>query len=211
MAGRRLGVEQAHLVVVGVADRGHALALGRAGTVELDVEAQAFARVGDLHRPGDAVVVDVAAHEVGRLGDDEVDVGSSARTCSVMQERRLDQLAQLAVARTARCRRPGTGPRTRRSAASSQAQPTLSASAKVLYSQAGSIIRSIFVADPLADGVDVGDSCAIGRVAPAVDLEGRVAHLLALLREVGERLRAGQPAGGGRRGRCWRRRAGGPS
>ena len=44
----------------------------------------------------------------------------------------------------------------------------------------------MLVADALAHFQHIGHLACDGRIAPAVDLEGRVAHLLALDREVGE-------------------------
>ena len=42
---------------MGVAERGDAVAVRRARGVELDVEAEGFAEVGELHTAGDAEVV----------------------------------------------------------------------------------------------------------------------------------------------------------
>ena len=74
MAAGRFGVQQAHLVVVCIADGGHALALGRTGAVEFEIDAKRFAGMGQLGYAGDAVVADIAAHVVGGVGEGEVDV-----------------------------------------------------------------------------------------------------------------------------------------
>ena len=67
-------MEQPHFIIIGVADRGHTLALGWAGAVELDVDAQRFTGMGDFDHAGDAIVADIAAHVVGRFGEREVDM-----------------------------------------------------------------------------------------------------------------------------------------
>jgi len=70
-----VGVDQREFVVVRVARRGEAVALGRPGRVELDVEAEPFGHTDDLHRAGDArVVLGVGADEVRRAVGDEVRV-----------------------------------------------------------------------------------------------------------------------------------------
>ena len=66
MAGRCFRVEQAHFVIICIADGSHTLALRRARTVEFNVDAQRFyqrhaypevARLSDFYRPGDDLII----------------------------------------------------------------------------------------------------------------------------------------------------------
>ena len=77
---RRFGVfhtrvDQTQLVIVGVANRGHAMTVGWPGRMDLHVQSEALSRVRDLHQPGDAaVVIRIRAHEIGAIGNDVVHV-----------------------------------------------------------------------------------------------------------------------------------------
>src|SRR6266702_8561977 len=55
--GLDVGVDQAKLVVVRVANGGHAVAVGGPGRVDRDVQAEAFGRVRNLHQASDAAIV----------------------------------------------------------------------------------------------------------------------------------------------------------
>ena len=74
MAGRGFGMEETHFIVVGIADGGHTLALGWAGAVEFNVDAQRFTSIGQLDHAGDAIIAHIAAYIVGGVGNGKVDV-----------------------------------------------------------------------------------------------------------------------------------------
>ena len=159
--------------------------MGGAGSVDFDIEAQAFGGVGDLHGPGEpAVQVGIDADEVGGLGEDEIDVLLEAADVLALQQRRADQFTQFAV---------GVG----RDAAVLErvfvpevvgiiegAADLHGVSEGVVF--AGRVDHQVhLVADGGADGGDGGDFLLDDGVAPAVDLEGRVAPVAALDGEIG--------------------------
>lgn len=68
-----VGAHEGHFVHVGVADGGDAGAVGGAAGVELEVEAEGFAEVGDFHDAGDAhVVFGVGVDHVAAALEEEV-------------------------------------------------------------------------------------------------------------------------------------------
>ena len=70
-----------------------------AARMHLAVEAQRLGEVRDLHAARDAhVVFGIGAHEVGAAGDDEVRLRLDAAHVLGLQDRRLEHLAQLAMA-----------------------------------------------------------------------------------------------------------------
>ena len=74
------------------------MAVGRAGRVDLDIEAEGFGEMRDLHRPGDAdVEVGIGADEVGSIRQRQRRHRLEAADMLAQQERRLDQLAQAAM------------------------------------------------------------------------------------------------------------------
>ena len=172
------------LVVVGVPNGGHALALGGAGAVEFDVEAETLGGVGELHGCGDAHVLHIASDEVGRAVDHEVDAGLEAADVLGEEQRGDEQLAELAVGEL---RYASVGQR-------------------VLVPEVGGLVAGAPDLDRVSEGaegivgvgheVDVRSDAVAEHedrpglafrlaVLPAVDLEGGVAEFLALLGEVG--------------------------
>ena len=152
------------------------------------------------------VVVGVGANVVGAVGDDVIDVQLVAADVLADQDRRLDDLAQLAVperrdaAVLVRVFEP-------EEAGLVAGQPDLQRLAPGVV-LAGRVDHQVhLVADRLAGRQHGGDLALDRAIAPAVDLEGRVAHLAALDRELGERLGRGRGRRSRRRGRSRRRRA----
>ena len=168
--------------------------MGQTAAVELHVQPEPLGGVGHLHGPGDAaVLVRAGAHEVGAAVDDEVDVLLQAEDVLGLQQRSLEQLAQLAVGED---RHPAILIRILQPeevlgvAGAAQAQgvgPGL-----VLTGRVDHQIHA--VAHPFAHRVDVGHLASDRGIAPAVDLEGAIPQAVALLGEVGKRLGAAQAA-----------------
>ena len=74
MTGRGFGVEKSHLVVVGVADGGHTVALRRAGAMKFNVDAHCFTGVRQLDHPCNTIIPYIPTYIVGGLGDHKVNV-----------------------------------------------------------------------------------------------------------------------------------------
>ena len=181
-------------VEIGVPDGRHAVAMRRAGRVQFDIEAERFGKARDLHGARDAdVEIRVCADEIGAVGEDERRVRFQPAHMLAEQQRRLDHLAQAAM-------------RVRREAAIAVGilvpeKAGVIAGAADLEGvgegpeMAGRVVHEGHaVADALAEqahGLRVALRAAI---RPAMHLEATVAHGVALLREIGERLGRGQPA-----------------
>ena len=180
LRGGRFGVDKPQFVVVGVAHRRHDVSLRRPCAVDLDIEAEAFGGVTDFDGAGDAHVVGgVDAHVVRRLGEDHIHLRLKGAHMLAHEDRRLDQLAQLAVGVEGKAtvfERVFVPEEVGFVAGTAHGQSV--GEGLVL---AGRVEHEVHLgADHLAHLEDVVDLTLDRRVAPAVDLEGLVAHLLTL-------------------------------
>src|SRR5215208_5349916 len=95
---RAVGPDERDLVVVRVAGRGHAVPVGRAAGMDLDIDAEGLGEVCDFHGTGDAeVVFGIGAEHVGAAGDQEIGLDLEAAQILGLQDRGLQHLAQLLV------------------------------------------------------------------------------------------------------------------
>src|SRR5205085_1373564 len=141
------------------------------------VQSEALSRMGDLHQASNpAIVVRVGANEIGPVGDDVVDVQLVAADMLADQDRRLNDRAQLAVAEGRGAAilvwvlQPQVPGRVARPADLERVRPGVVLACRVKHEVHP-------VADRTSRLEDGGDLTPDGAIAPAVDLESRVAYV----------------------------------
>ena len=72
--------------------------MGRTAAMNLDIHAESFSQVGNLHRSGDAEIdFRICAQQIGRFRDNPVCLGFDASDMFGNQQRGFNFLAQFAV------------------------------------------------------------------------------------------------------------------
>src|SRR5579883_2190570 len=181
------GMDQAHFVIVTVAKRSKAVAVGWARGVDRHVQSESLGGMGNLHQAGDpAVISGIRMDVVSRLGNDEVDVRLERSDVLPKTEGRLDKLAELAVGEggdTAVFERVLVPEEVRLIAG-----PTDTQGIGERVQLAGGVDHEVHRRPNLLPHLQDGRDLALDRpISPAVNLEGRIPHLATTHREVSVR------------------------
>ena len=154
------------------------------GAVHLDIQAEALGGVGELHRCGDAHVLHVAAHEVGRAVDHEVDASLQSANVLGEEHRGDEQFPELAVRelRYASVRQRVLVPEVARLVAGPPDLDRVPEGVEGVVGVGHQVHVGSYAVSDRQDGLGLTPRLA---VLPPVNLEGRIAQLLALLGEVG--------------------------